>query len=104
MTDAELDGLLLLAFHPKKRERLNLSDKELFSQIILSEIAQKDLEEEFGENLIFFTQTTPVSLQSAHPKKELTPGILAFRIFTMDMKIVKMSALKTFDESKEITK
>jgi len=95
MTDSELDGLLLLSFHPKKREKLNLSDKELFLYTIVDQIKVFNLEKEFGENIIHFVSKTTA-------EKDL--GMIAFLIFTIDMKLVKMSALKTFDENKELLK
>ncbi len=105
MTDAELDGLLLLAFHPKKREKLNLTDKELFLHIIVDQIKASCLESEFGENIIHFVTIKPTPTDPKEVKAPRTDlGYIAFLIFTIDMKLVKMSALKTFDEYKESLK
>lgn len=92
MTDAELDGLLLLSYYPNKKEKLNLSDKELFFNIILKKIIENNLESELGENMIEFF---PRSIKNSKDH-----GLYILQAFLSDIKVVKMAALKTYDDFK----
>jgi hypothetical protein len=96
MTDSELDGLLLLAYFPGRKDKLNLSRKETFLNSIVERIIKNNLESELGENIISFLDIKIIE------KKEI--GIIVFKTFMADIQIVKMAALKTFDEYKEMIK
>jgi hypothetical protein len=94
MTDSELDGLLLLAYFPNNKEKLNLSRQDLFVNTILSKVAEYNLEDELGENMInFFPQKVR---DSKEPGKHILQGFLS------DIRIVKMAALKTYDDFREM--
>ena len=96
MTDSELNGLLLLAYFPKNKERLNLSNQEIFINTVLKKIIDNNLENELGENMICFF---PKDIQ-----KSKDTGIYILQGFLSDIKIVKMAALKTFDDYKGLIK
>jgi hypothetical protein len=96
MTDSELDGLLLLSLYPNKKEKINLSSKEVFVNLIIQKLESYDLLSEFGYNVIFFLN------DSCNQKKDT--GILIYESFMSDIKIFKMAALKTFDEFMESIK
>jgi hypothetical protein len=96
MTEAELDGLIILSFYPKKKEKLNLSNKEIFIHLIIKKLEDADLLSEFGENVISFFNI------EIEKKKDI--GVLIYEAFLADIKVFKMAALKTFDENKECIK
>jgi hypothetical protein len=96
MTDSELDGLLLLAYFPKNKEKLNLSKQDTFINTILKKISDNKLESELGENMIYFF---PRDVQLANET-----GIYILQGFLSDIRIVKMAALKTFDDFKGMIK
>jgi hypothetical protein len=93
MTDSQLDGLLLLAYFPKRKEKLNLSSKDNFSHSILKRIKELELEDELGENMIPFL-----------PTNNAISGVSLVEAFFSDIRIIKMAALKTFDENKDFIK
>ena len=92
MTEPELDSLLLLAFDPTKREKLNLSTREMLFDIVMEKISNAQLETEFGENVA-------VLLPSHEKYNEL--GFIIFASIFSDIRLIKMAALKTYDENKE---
>lgn len=96
MTESEIDGILLLSFFPKKKEKLNLTNRENFINLILKKLEDHDLLSEFGENVTSFLS------KDAQAKKDL--GFYIYESFLADIKVYKMAALKTFDEYKEIIK
>jgi hypothetical protein len=96
MTEAELDGLIILSFYPKKKEKLNLSNKEIFIHLIIKKLEDADLLSEFGENVISFF--------NIEIEKKKVIGVLIYEAFLADIKVFKMAALKTFDENKECIK
>ncbi len=90
MTDSELDGLLLLAFYPSHKEKLNLSNREIFINTILKKIYINKLDAELGENMIeFFPKEA---------KDRIESGVHILQAFLSDIRIVKMAALKTYDD------
>lgn len=96
MTETELDGLLVLSFFPNKKEKLNLSNKDIFIHLILKKLDDHNLLSEFGENVITFF--------SSETQKKRDVGIFIYEAFLADIKVFKMAALKTFDENKECIK
>ena len=96
MTDSELDGLLLLAYFPKNKEKLNLSKQDIFINTILKKVSDNELSSELGENMIAFF---PKEIQNS---KDI--GLYILQGFLSDIRIVKMAALKTFDDYKGIIK
>lgn len=96
MTDSELDGLLLLAYFPGRKDKLNLTRKETFLNSIIERITKNNLESELGDSIISFLDITKIE------KNDM--GIIVFKTFISDIKIVKMAALKTFDDYKEMIK
>jgi|688.fasta_scaffold866109_2 hypothetical protein len=94
LSDAELDGLLTLAYYPLKREKFNFSHYETFSTTILIKIASNKLQEEFGDNI----------LELSKELKSLSIGEIVYSVMNIDMKLAKMAALKTYDENKDLFK
>lgn len=90
MTEKELDGLLLMAYFPTRKERLNLSHKDIFINTIIDKIIKNDLKSEFGENVIFFL---PSDIKSRNET-----GEFILETFLGDMVLFKLAALKTFDD------
>lgn len=95
MTEPELDSLLILAYHPNKREKLNLHDRDLFFSMIAEIIMTYQLETEFGENVAVFLP---------HHERYNELGFLIFSSIFSDIKLLKMAALKTYDENREYFK
>ena len=93
LTEAELDQFLLISYLPMRKDKINFSDKDTFVSLIVSKIQQMKAEEDFGENLIFFTKKSSPKVNDEF--------ILASRIFCLEMKIVKMAALKTYHDITE---
>jgi hypothetical protein len=91
LTEAELDQFLLISYLPNKKDKINFSDKDTFVSLIVSRIQQMKIEDDFGENLIFFTRIDSIE----------NLNLLASKIFCLEMKIVKMAALKTYHDATE---
>ena len=99
LTESELDGLLMLAFFPNKKEKLNLSNREIFINTIMARIDINNLEVEYGESIIEMLKRTSKSFP-----KTLTPAWMAYIMALTDIRILKMAALMVFDENKEMIK
>jgi hypothetical protein len=90
LSDNELNDLLMLAYYPKRRERLNLNIKEIFTNTIIEKIIENDLLEELGDNVIKFL---PFNGKDKHPI-----GVIIVQSFMSDIRVIKMAALKTYDD------
>lgn len=99
LLDSELDNLLVLNFHPSRKERINFNDYSVFSELIIKKIKAYMIGDDFGDNILFFLS---VSNKPSKNKKEQKTGELIFMALDCDMRIYKMAALKTFDENKEL--
>ena len=94
LTDSELDGLLMLGFHPKRKDRASLSQRELFDSTIIPRIDAAKLQGEYADNVAHFLGLTKKMLTSEN----------CFAMMTADMRILKMAALKTYHEFSELLK
>ena len=92
LTTSEIDGLLMMNYQPKRKEKVSLSDRSHFEFHILTRIRMTALQEEFGKNILFFLD------KNNEFKKPKT----AYEVFAADMHIFKMAALKTYHEFTEI--
>lgn len=96
LSETELNDLLIISFFPKKKERLNLYERDIFNHTIVQKIIENNLKEEFGEQVLFFTKIEVRNKQEIHS--------LIIDSFLLDLKIFKMAALKLYDEYKEFIK
>lgn len=96
LSDYELDGLLVLAFYPNKKEKINISSKEIFENEIIKKLITDNLTSEFGENVIFFVSKEKLK------KRTIEQGDLIYFGIMAEVRILKMAALKTYDENKEL--
>lgn len=98
LSDSELDQLLLISYLPNRVDKINFSDKETFISMIVSRIKSMDISEEFGENILLMAKRTS---QLERPESN---SLSIVSIFCLDMKYIKMAALKTFHDNSEFIK
>lgn len=104
LTEAELDMYLLNAFYPKKKERINFSDIDNFRYMILNLIQEHDLSSEFVECLLGIINIDKKEFSDKDKNKDkdnLAIHRHLFTIINIDIKFLKMSALKAFHDNKE---
>jgi hypothetical protein len=97
LTNSELDSLLLLAYLPKRIDKINLFNKDELVEQVLYRLAELDLKDEFSDNIAFFLLPKIIS------KNSYPPSII-HDVIMCDIRIYKMAALKTFDENREYIK
>jgi hypothetical protein len=93
LSEAELDQYLLISYLPMRKDKINFSDKDTFVSLIVAKIIQLKIEEDFGENLILFAKKDTPWLDDL--------SLLVSKVFCLEMKIVKMAALKTYHDTTE---
>lgn len=93
MTESELDGLLLLAYFPKRKEKLNLANRDIFITTIMKKISDCKLENEFGESFVAL-------LPSPYNSEDIN-GASVYMAALCEYNLFKMAALKTYDDYKE---
>ena len=101
ISEAELDQYLAVSYLPLRKEKINFWDKHNFISLLVSKLRTFDLLDEFGENIIFFAAS-----EAKKEKRILWQGenLMAVEIFCLDMKQIKMAALKTYHENSEFIK
>lgn len=104
LTEAELDMLLLNAFYPKKKERINFSDIDNFKYMILNLVQEHDICDEFVDSLLSFLAIDKKDFSEGNKKSDKDKQPLAFhkhlfKIINIDIKFLKMSALKAFHDN-----
>jgi len=98
LSDSELDNLVMLSYHPKKREKLNLSARENFINIIMEKISDHNLQIDFGDCLINL-----IHKNIKFKKEEILPMTVYLTVVS-EMRILKIAALMLYDENREIIK
>lgn len=96
MTESQLDNLLIMAYYPRKVEKINLSNDDIFINFIMKRISDLNLKVEFGEAVV-----------SLFPPPYNNMGLSYECLFVAalaDLRLFKMAALKTYDENRELAK
>ena len=102
LTESELDMLLLNAFYPKKKERINFSDTDNFKYMILTLIQDFDIVAEFVNSLLAFAKINKSDFfDKDKAKRDLAISLHLFNLVNIDIKILKMAALKAYHDNKE---
>lgn len=94
MTENELDNLLMLNYHPKRKDKVMLSLRDNFINTIITRIVDAKLETEFGDTLAKLA-----GLNRSHRE-----GHYCFTGFVADMKQVKIAALMLYHDNVELLK
>jgi hypothetical protein len=96
LSEAALDQYLALSYLPLRKEKVNLSDKDNFLSMIIPKLKHFDLLDEFGGNVIHFISEDKFSMNKKSNEA------LAVKVFCMDMRQIKMAALKTYHDNSDI--
>lgn len=98
LSESELDGLLFLAYYPGKKDKKNISSRDEFLDLFMARIEYYKCGIEFGEALVTILSEKKIISSS------INASTLAHIIITTDIKLLKMAALRVYDEHKEMMK
>lgn len=91
LSSLELDGLLKINLNIKLSVKEGISERDAFNDYVLNKIKNYNLQEEFISNLFFFLNPSRKNDKNYY-----------FDLLVCDISFLKMAALKTIDENKEI--
>lgn len=96
LDEVEIDNILMINLFPKRKGRLNFSDRESFETLILPEIKKLDAESEYVENLIKIH-----SIKKGPNKEVVKDAAFYYDVIFSCPKYLKLAVVITLDSLKE---